>query len=76
MFLNASERTIIQEYLDAGMSPEAIANRIGRLNDDLEPSDLLLIRSIAQDMLDAPPPPPDVPARPVLVLLPGGAARQ
>jgi hypothetical protein len=66
------ERTIIRGYLDSGMTPDAVANYIGRVS-DLEDSDILLIRSVATDMLNetATPPPPR-PQRPVLTLIQGG----
>lgn len=47
------ERNIIRRYLDSGMTPEAVANYIGRLS-DLDDADILLIRSAASDMLAAP----------------------
>ena len=64
------ERTIIRGYLDSGMTPDAIANYIGRVS-DLEDSDVLLIRSAAADMLaktDSTSPA----GPPILTLLPGG----
>ena len=45
------ERTIIRGYLYSGMTPDAIANYIGRVS-DLEDADILLIRSAAADMLN------------------------
>lgn len=45
------ERNIIRRYLDSGMTPEAVANYIGRLS-DLEDADILLIRAVATDMLN------------------------
>jgi len=62
------ERTIIRGYLDSGMTPDAVANYIGRLS-DLEDSDILLIRSVAIDMLaEAGSHPPAGP--PILTLVP------
>lgn len=66
-----NERDIIRGYLDSGMTPDAIANYIGRLS-DLDDGDILLIRSAATDMLNAQP--PTRLGRPVLTLLQGGAA--
>lgn len=66
-----NERDIIRGYLDSGMTPDAVANYIGRLS-DLDDGDILLIRSAAADMLNAQP--PTRVGRPVLTLLQGGAA--
>jgi tetrahydromethanopterin S-methyltransferase subunit H len=70
--LDVQERNIIRRYLDAGMTPEAIANYIGRLS-DLETPDILLIRSEATDMLAAAASPAAASSssRPVLTLIPG-----
>jgi len=70
--LDLQERTIIRGYLDSGMSPEAIANYIGRVS-DLEDADVLLIRSTAADMLTESAAPASLgPRRPVLTLIQGG----
>jgi hypothetical protein len=71
---DSHERNIIRGYLDSGMSPDSIANYIGRLS-DLEDADILLIRAAATEMLDEPiPPPPLWPVPPKLTLLQGGVA--
>jgi hypothetical protein len=49
--LNILQRDVIRGYLDAGMSPENIADYIGRLN-DLGPLEVVTIRSAAYDMLN------------------------
>jgi len=68
------ERNIIRGYLDSGMTPDAIANYIGRLS-DLEAADVLLIRSAAADMLNESTAPASLqPRRPVLTLIQGGAS--
>lgn len=59
------ERNIIRRCLDSGMTPEAVANYIGRLS-DLDDADILLIRSAATDMLNAAAPAPARQARPAL----------
>jgi len=64
------ERNVIRSYLDSGMTPDAVANYIGRLS-DLEDSDILLIRSVAFDMLSETGSPPSL-CRPALRLVPGG----
>jgi len=64
------ERNVIRSYLDSGMTPDAVANYIGRLS-DLEDSDILLIRSAAFDMLSETGSPPPL-RRPALRLVPGG----
>jgi len=67
------ERNIIRGYLDSGMTPEAIANYIGRVS-DLEDADVLLIRSAAADMLnESVASAPVRLGRPVLTLIQGGA---
>ena len=72
--LDPNERNIIRGYLNSGMTPDAIANYIGRLS-DLDDADILLIRSAAIDMLDEPTPyAPSYTDRPVLTLLQGGAS--
>lgn len=65
------ERNIIRGYLDSGMTPDAVANYIGRVS-DLEDSDILLIRSAATDMLNETATTPPRPQRPVLTLIRGG----
>lgn len=52
MYINVKERNIIRQYLDRGMSPEAIADHIGRLHDDLDSLDILSIRSAAYDLIN------------------------
>ncbi|MDA0252655.1 MAG: hypothetical protein O3B27_06950 [Actinomycetota bacterium] len=64
------ERNVIRSYLDSGMTPDAVANYIGRLS-DLEDSDILLIRSAAFDMLSETGSPSPL-CRPALRLVPGG----
>lgn len=49
MLLNLNERNIIRRYLASGMTPDAIANSLGRLS-DLDDADILLIRAAAADM--------------------------
>ena len=62
------ERNIIRGYLDSGMTPDAVANYIGRVS-DLEDSDILLIRSVAIAML-AESDSPSLAGLPVLTLVP------
>lgn len=50
--LDLKQRNVIRGYLDAGMSPDAIANHLGRLA-DLEESDLVMIRLVAGELLNA-----------------------
>ncbi len=49
--LNIRQRNVIRGYLDEGMSPEDIADYIGRIN-DLGPLEVVTIRSAAYDMLN------------------------
>lgn len=71
--LDLQERNIIRGYLDSGMTPDAIANYIGRVS-DLEDADVLLIRSAAVDMLkESVASAPARRGRPVLTLIQGGA---
>lgn len=44
----------IQQRLDQGMTPEAIADSIGRLA-DLDPLDVVQIRSVAYDLVNGEP---------------------
>ena len=67
------ERTIIRGYLDSGMTPDAIANYIGRVS-DLEDADVLLIRSAATDMLNEAGTPASRRPRPVLTLIQADAS--
>ena len=67
------ERTIIRGYLDSGMTPDAIANYIGRVS-DLDDVDVLLIRSAAADMLNESAAPDPRPCRPLLSLIRGDAS--
>jgi hypothetical protein len=71
--LDPNERDIIRGYLNSGMTPDAIANYIGRLS-DLDEADILLIRSAAIDMLNELAVTRPRAGRPVLTLLPGGAS--
>lgn len=73
--LNILQRNVIRGYLDGGMSPEEIADYLGRVN-DLDPLQVVTIRSAAYDMLNEQT--PDAPAtgggKPTLTLIAGGAA--
>lgn len=75
MLLNILQRNVIRGCLDDGMSPEEIADYLGRVN-DLGPLDVVTIRSAAYDMLDeqAPAGPAVSCGKPMLTLLRGGAA--
>jgi hypothetical protein len=53
MMLNVMQRNIIRGYLDNGMSPAAVADYLGRVN-DLEPLDVITIKSAAYDLLNEP----------------------
>lgn len=71
--LNLLQRNVIQGYLDGGMSPEDIADFLGRVN-DLGPLDIVSIRSAAYDLLNEPAAPAAAAAgKPVLTVLVGGA---
>ncbi|BBN50852.1 hypothetical protein [Mycobacterium avium] len=71
--LNILQRNVIRGYLDGGMSPEEIADYLGRVN-DLDPLDVVTIRSAAYDMLNeqTPPAPAAASGKPILTLI-GGA---
>jgi len=49
MPLSRAEINEIQDRLDGGMSPQEIADSIGRIA-DLEHADILIIRSVANDL--------------------------
>ncbi len=51
MPLSRAQITEIQARLDEGMSPQEIADSIGRMA-DLEHADILIIRSAAVDLLN------------------------
>lgn len=73
--LNVLQRNVIQGYLDGGKSPEEIADYLGRVN-DLDPLDIVTIRSAAYDLLNDDPALAALPAagdKPVLTLVTGGA---
>lgn len=73
MMLNLVQRNIIRGYLDDGMSPEAIADYLGRVN-DLDALDIVTIKSAAYDLLNAPAPEHAVPlGPPTLSVIVGGA---
>lgn len=73
--LNILQRNVIRDYLDDGMSPEEIADYLGRVN-DLGPLEVVTIRSAAYDMLNEQTPTVAAAAtgKPVLTLISGGAA--
>lgn len=73
--LNLLQRNVIQGYLDGGMSPEDIADFLGRVN-DLGPLDIVTIKSAAYDLLNEPAAPVAVSGvgKPVLTVIAGGAA--
>lgn len=48
--LDLKQRTVIRDYLDSGMTPDAVANYLGRLA-DLEPEEVAALRLAARDML-------------------------
>ena len=54
MPLSRAEINEIQERLEEGMSPQEIADSIGRMA-DLEHADILIIRSVASDLLRGEP---------------------
>ena len=71
--LNILQRNVIRGCLDDEMSPEEIADYLGRVN-DLGPLDVVTIRSAAYDMLDEQPPAASAPCgKPMLTLISGGA---
>lgn len=74
--LNILQRNVIRGYLDGGMSPEEIADYLGRVN-DLDPLDIVTIRSAAYDLLNderAVTVPPAAGGKPLLTFVTGGAA--
>ncbi|QIV79611.1 hypothetical protein [Mycolicibacterium frederiksbergense] len=72
--LNVLQRNVIQGYLDGGMSPEDIADFLGRVN-DLGPLDIVTIKSAAYDLLNEPAAPATAAGgKPVLTVIAGGAA--
>ena len=73
--LNVLQRNVIQGYLDGGMSPEDIADFLGRVN-DLGPLDIVTIKSTAYDLLNEPAAPGAAigAGKPVLTVIAGGAA--
>jgi hypothetical protein len=71
--LNLMQRNIIRGYLDDDMSPEAIADYLGRVN-DLDALEIVTIRSAAYDLLNEPAPQHAVPLGPsTLTVIAGGA---
>jgi len=54
MALTRAQIDEIQQRLDEGMSPEAIANSIGRLA-DLDELEVVTIRSVAYDLRNGEP---------------------
>lgn len=72
--LNILQRNVIRGYLDDGMSPEEIADYLGRVN-DLGPLEVVTIRSAAYDMLhEGMVAAPAAGGKPVLTLISGGTA--
>lgn len=73
--LNILQRNVIRGCLDDGMSPEEIADYLGRVN-DLGPLDVVTIRSAAYDLLgeQTPTGPAVAGGKPTLTLISGGAA--
>ncbi|MCV7137939.1 hypothetical protein [Mycolicibacterium fortuitum] len=73
--LNILQRNVVRGFLDEGMSPEEIADYLGRLN-DLGPLEVVTIRSAAYDMLNEAPAVAPAPAAggPKLTVITGGAA--
>ena len=54
MPLTRAEINEIQDRLDDGMTPQEIADSIGRMA-DLEHADILIIRSVANDLASGEP---------------------
>ena len=54
MPLTRAEINEIQDRLDDGMTPQEIADSIGRMA-DLEHADILIIRSVANDLANGEP---------------------
>jgi hypothetical protein len=69
--LDLKQRTIIRDYLDSGMTPESVANYLGRVA-DLEPGEVVALRAAAEDILNDVPLPAHF-GRPRLTLIKGGA---
>ncbi|MGJ6127396.1 hypothetical protein QN239_32980 [Mycolicibacterium sp. Y3] len=68
------QRNVIRGYLDEGMSPEEIADYLGRVN-DLGPLEVVTIRSAAYDMLNEQTLAGSAASgKPMLTLISGGAA--
>ncbi len=68
--LDLKQRTVIRDYLDSGMSPDSVANYLGRVA-DLEPDEVAALRAAAHDILNEVPA-PIPPRRPRLTLIKGG----
>ena len=54
MPLSRAEINEIQDRLNDGMTPQEIADSIGRMA-DLEHADILIVRSVADDLLNGEP---------------------
>jgi hypothetical protein len=54
--LDLRQRTIIRDYLDSGMTPESVANYLGRVA-DLEPDEVAALRRAAEEILNEIPAP-------------------
>jgi hypothetical protein len=54
MPLSRAEINEIQDRLNDGMTPQEIADSIGRMA-DLEHADILIVRSVANDLLNGEP---------------------
>lgn len=52
--LDLKQRTVIRDYLDSGMSPDSVANYLGRVA-DLEPDEVAALRAAAHDILNEVP---------------------
>lgn len=74
MMLNLVQRNIIRGYLGNGMSPEAIADYLGRVN-DLDALEIVTIRSATYDLMNESAPENAVPqvGSPTLTVIAGGA---
>jgi hypothetical protein len=70
--LDLKQRNIIRDYLDSGMTPDSVANYLGRVA-DLEPGEVDALRAAAEDILNDVPDPGHF-GRPRLTLIKGGAA--
>lgn len=49
--VDLKQRAVIRGYLSRGMSPVSVTNYLGRVA-DLEESDLVLIRAVAEEILN------------------------